>query len=72
MATLNVSNAIDELLAKSEIIRDLSDKGIVGVVGAMYDVSTGEVHFTDGVPLGTRASAPAKTPTPAEPSADAE
>ena len=45
VSVLNVHHSIDEMLKQSEIIRSLHDKGTIKIVAAMYDVSTGKVHF---------------------------
>jgi carbonic anhydrase len=41
----NVRDSIDEIKARSSIIRELVDSGKVGIQGAMYDVSSGRVSF---------------------------
>jgi carbonic anhydrase len=41
----NVRDSIDEIKARSSIIRELIDSGQVGIQGAMYDVATGRVNF---------------------------
>ena len=41
----NVRDSIDEIKARSSILRELIDSGKVGIKGAMYDVSTGRVNF---------------------------
>ncbi len=43
----NVHDSIDEIKARSSILRELIDSGKVGIKGAMYDVSTGRVSFLD-------------------------
>ena len=34
-----------EIRERSPILRGMLDKGEIGLVGGMYDLSTGEVHF---------------------------
>jgi carbonic anhydrase len=41
----NVRDSIDEIKARSSILRELIDSGQVGIQGAMYDVATGRVNF---------------------------
>lgn len=43
----NVRQTVANILARSEVLKDLSDKGKLKVVGAMYDVATGQVTFLD-------------------------
>jgi carbonic anhydrase len=45
VAYANVENSLEEILHKSEIIKDYFSRGEIGVVGAMYNVETGEVDF---------------------------
>jgi carbonic anhydrase len=41
----NVRDSIDEIRARSSILKELSASGQVGIVGGMYDVSTGKITF---------------------------
>jgi carbonic anhydrase len=41
----NVLNSIEVIKAKSPILRDMIDKGEIKIVGAYYDMKTGEVTF---------------------------
>ena len=41
----NVRDSIDEIKARSSILRELSASGQVGIVGGMYDVATGQITF---------------------------
>jgi carbonic anhydrase len=45
VAVLNVSNSVRAVLDQSPILRELINKGNVGIVGAMYDVESGKVQF---------------------------
>ncbi len=45
VAAHNVQRTIDEMKERSEILTDLETSGDIKIVGAMYDVSTGEVTF---------------------------
>jgi carbonic anhydrase len=45
VAVANVEVALAVIREKSPILRDLIDKGQVGLVGGMYDLQTGKVEF---------------------------
>lgn len=45
VSRLNVEKTVAEVLRQSDIIKDLVHAGEVGIVGAMYDVNTGNVEF---------------------------
>lgn len=45
VAEINVKNTVKEILRSSPVIRDLVEKGDIGIASAMYDVSTGKVSF---------------------------
>jgi carbonic anhydrase len=46
VAHANVLNSMDEVLERSSIIRTLYKDGKIGIVGGMYSVENGKVHFT--------------------------
>jgi carbonic anhydrase len=46
VAYANVLNSMDEILERSSIIRTLYKEGKIGIVGGMYSVENGKVHFT--------------------------
>ena len=41
----NVCQTVDNILARSEVLAELADAGKLAVVGALYDVGSGEVAF---------------------------
>lgn len=41
----NVEYTIEHLLDKSDVLKEMHDKGEIGIVGAFYKVETGEVDF---------------------------
>ncbi len=41
----NVENSLECILNESEIVKDLFAKGEIGIVGAVYNVESGEVDF---------------------------
>lgn len=45
VAVANVRYQMKLIIEKSPIIKEMIDKGEVGLVGGMYDISTGEVKF---------------------------
>ena len=47
VAQANVHNVVNEMTQRSDVLRQLAEAGTVAVVGAMYDVGTGEVTFYD-------------------------
>ncbi|MBA4696498.1 MAG: bifunctional SulP family inorganic anion transporter/carbonic anhydrase [Legionella sp.] len=44
---LNIVNSLKCIYEKSDILKELIDKGAVGMTGAVYDVATGKAHFND-------------------------
>jgi len=48
VAQANVCHTMEEIRDKSETIKGQLDAGTVGLVGAIYDVSTGKVTFLPG------------------------
>ena len=49
VAAINVRNTIRWIEDHSPVLRSMIMNGEIGIVGAMYDVSTGRVEFMDGV-----------------------
>ena len=47
VAEANVRLVMQEIRDRSPVLREMIDSGQVGLVGGMYDLSTGEVHFFD-------------------------
>jgi carbonic anhydrase len=41
----NVDNSLEQILNRSDIIKDLFSKGQIGIIGAVYGVETGKVDF---------------------------
>lgn len=48
---LNVANTLQQIYQHSAIVRELIQNNAVGLVGSVYDVVTGKVHFRDFSPL---------------------
>jgi carbonic anhydrase len=47
VAEANVRLVMQQIRERSPVLREMIDSGQVGLVGGMYDLSTGEVHFFD-------------------------
>jgi len=47
VAKLNVQNSVAEIANKSDILSEMKAAGEIMIVGALYDVATGMVHFFD-------------------------
>ena len=47
VAEANVRLALQQIRERSPILREMLDQGKIGLVGGMYDLSTGEIHFYD-------------------------
>src|SRR4030095_11644661 len=45
VAYANVLSSMDEVLERSSIIRSLYHEGKIGIVGGMYSLENGKVHF---------------------------
>jgi len=45
VAYTNVENSLEEILTNSDIVREMFEKAEIGIVGAVYDVKSGEVDF---------------------------
>lgn len=43
----NIAIATTQILEESPVLRDMFEKNEIAIVGAMYDVDTGKVHFVD-------------------------
>jgi carbonic anhydrase len=47
VAKNNVKNTIETIKLKSPILKEMADKGEIKIVGAYYDLNTGEVIFLE-------------------------
>ena len=45
VAYANVENSLQEILTRSAIVKELFEKGQIGIVGAVYNIENGEVDF---------------------------
>ncbi|HEX2534804.1 MAG TPA: carbonic anhydrase family protein [Chitinophagaceae bacterium] len=60
VAEINVRRAVKEILERSPIIRELVEAGEVGIIGAMYDVTSGQVTFYEDTKVLKPAARPAE------------
>jgi carbonic anhydrase len=59
VAATHVGHTIEWMLANSPTLQELLRKGEIGVVGAMYDVTSGRVTFLESGAHGVDGRAPA-------------
>jgi carbonic anhydrase len=45
VAYANVENSLEEILTRSEIVKDMFARGEIGIVGGVYNVNNGKVDF---------------------------
>ena len=45
VAYANVENSLEEILTRSEIVKEMFKKGEIGIVGGVYNIETGQVDF---------------------------
>lgn len=45
VAYANVENSLEEILTRSDIVKDMFEKGKIGIVGGVYNIENGEVDF---------------------------
>lgn len=44
-AYANVENSLEEILTRSEIVKELFKNGEIGIIGGVYNIETGQVDF---------------------------
>lgn len=47
VAEMNINLTLEDIRAKSPVLREMEDNGEIRIVGAMYDITTGGVTFYD-------------------------
>ena len=47
VSTLNVKRTVQAIMDQSPILKEMIDKGEIGIVGGMHDIATGRVDFYD-------------------------
>lgn len=45
VAYANVENSLEEILNRSDIVKDMFQKGQIGIVGGVYNIENGQVDF---------------------------
>lgn len=45
VAYANVENSLEEILTRSEIVKEMFKKGEIGIVGGVYNIENGQVDF---------------------------
>ena len=45
VAYANVENSLEEILIRSAIVKDMFEKGEIGIVGGVYNIENGQVDF---------------------------
>lgn len=49
VSSINVKRNVKNLIERSFVLEEMIEKGLIGIVGAMHDIETGEVTFYDEV-----------------------
>lgn len=47
VSVINVKRTVDAVMAQSPILKEMIEKGEIGIAAGTHDISTGEVHFYD-------------------------
>lgn len=47
VSTINVKRTVQAIMDQSPILKEMIDKGEIGIVGGMHDIATGRVDFYD-------------------------
>lgn len=63
IARANVCHSVARLVQESETLAQLVRKGRIAIVGAMYDVTTGDMQFLDNEPEGLRGKVASRQAT---------
>lgn len=45
VSVINVKRTVKGVMERSPILKEMIEKGQIGIVGAMHDITSGEVHF---------------------------
>ncbi len=45
VATINVKRTVNAIMERSPILKEMIEKGMIGIVGGIHDITTGEVSF---------------------------
>jgi carbonic anhydrase len=55
VAYTNVENSLEEILTRSEIVKEMFEKGQIGIVGGVYNVENGHVDFFKNLTKKTKS-----------------
>lgn len=55
IAYANVENSLEEIITRSEIVKDMFTKGQIGIVGGVYNIKDGQVDFFKNLTKRTKA-----------------
>ncbi len=55
VAYANVENSLEEIITRSEIVKDMFAKGQIGIVGGVYNIKDGQVDFFKNLTKRTKA-----------------
>ncbi len=56
VAYANVENSLEEILSKSDIVKEMFQKGQIGIVGGVYNVDNGKVDFFKNLTMSPKPS----------------
>jgi carbonic anhydrase len=59
VAYANVENSLEEILVRSAIVKDLFERGDIGIVGGVYNVENGQVDFFKNLTKKSKKEQPA-------------
>ena len=45
VSTINVKRTVKAIMERSPILKEMIEKGEIGIIGATHDITSGEVHF---------------------------
>lgn len=45
VSTINVKRTVKSIMERSPILKEMIEKGEIGIIGATHDITSGEVHF---------------------------
>lgn len=55
VAYANVENSLEEILTRSQIVKEMFEKGLIGIVGGVYNIENGQVDFFKNLTRKTKA-----------------
>ena len=53
VAAINVKNTVQSIMLRSPILKEMIEKGEIGIVGGIHDITTGQVTFFDDTIIAT-------------------